>query len=63
MKSLEVALDNALSGLNHLEGQDRLAFANESKEWLADDVLKEKVCFSTSLMNNSGFNEEWLIFA
>ena len=37
MKSLEVALDHALARLNHLKGKDRLAFASEYKEWLADD--------------------------
>ena len=43
MKSLEVALDHALARLNDLEGKDRLAFASEYKEWLADHELKEKV--------------------
>ncbi len=46
MKSLEVALDHALARINELEGEDRLAFANEYKEWLADDELKERVWFS-----------------
>ncbi len=49
MKSLEVVLDHALARLNDLEGKDRLAFASEYKEWLADDKLKEKVWFSISL--------------
>jgi len=49
MKSLEVALDHALSRLNQLKGKDRLAFASEYKEWLADDELKEKVCFFVPL--------------
>ena len=49
MQSLKVALDNALARLNHLEGQDRIAFANEYKEWLADDVLTEQVWFSVAL--------------
>ena len=49
MKSLEVALDHALARLNDLEGKDRLAFASEYKEWLADDELKEKVWFSIPL--------------
>ena len=37
MKSLEVALDHAFSRLNQLKGKDKLAFASEYKEWLADD--------------------------
>tara|TARA_Y100001968_G_scaffold152517_1_gene139498 strand:- start:48 stop:230 length:183 start_codon:yes stop_codon:yes gene_type:complete len=49
MKSLEVALDHALARLNQLKGKDRLAFAREYKEWLADDELKEKVWFSVPL--------------
>ena len=49
MKSLEVALDHALARLNDLEGKDRLAFAIEYKEWLADHELKEKVWFSIPL--------------
>ena len=48
MKSLEVALDHALARLNHL-GKDRLSFASEYKEWLADDEFKERVWFSVSL--------------
>mgnify|MGYP001179876411 FL=1 len=51
MKSLEVALDHALARLNHLKGKDRLAFASEYKEWLADDELKERVWFSVPLKN------------
>ena len=58
MKSLEVALDHALARLNDLEGKDRLAFASEYKEWLADDELKEKVWFSIPLKKASGSNEE-----
>ena len=58
MKSLEVALDHALARLNDLEGKDRLAFAREYKEWLADDELKEKVWFSVPLKKTSGSNEE-----
>ena len=58
MKSLEVALDHALARLNQLEGKDRLAFANEYKEWLADDELKEKVWFSIPLKNASDMNED-----
>ena len=58
MKSLEVALDHALARLNDLEGKDRLAFASEYKEWLADDELKEKVWFSVPQKKTSGSNEE-----
>ena len=58
MKSLEVALDHALSRLNQLEGKDRLAFANEYKEWLADDELKEKVWFSIPLKDASDMNQD-----
>ena len=53
MKSLEVALDYALARLNQLKGKDRLAFASEYKEWLADDELKERVWFSVPLKNRS----------
>ena len=49
MKSLEVALDHALARLNQLKGKDRLAFASEYKEWLADDEFKERVWFSVPL--------------
>ncbi len=58
IKSLEVALDHALARLNDLEGKDRLAFASEYKEWLADDELKEKVWFSITLKKASGSNGE-----
>ena len=51
MKSLEVALDYALNRLNQLKGKDRLAFASEYKEWLADDEFKERVWFSIPLKN------------
>ena len=50
-KSLEVTLDHALVRLNQLKGKDRLAFASEYKEWLADDELKERVWFSVPLKN------------
>ncbi len=49
MKSLEVAKDDALTRLNQLKGKDRLAFASEYKEWLADDELKERVWCSAPL--------------
>ena len=58
MKSLEVALDHALARLNELEGKDRLAFAREYKEWLADDELKEKVWFSIPLKKAPDSNVE-----
>lgn len=58
MKSLEVALDHALSRLNDLDGKDRLAFASEYKEWLADYELKEKVWFSIPLKKTPESNEE-----
>ena len=60
MKSLEVVLDHALARLNELEGKDRLAFASEYKEWLADDELKEKVWFSIPFENSKDTNEDWL---
>ena len=53
MQSLRVALDNALARLNYLEGQDRIAFANEYKEWLADKVITEQVWFSVALKKKS----------
>ena len=53
MKSLEVALDYAIARLNQLKGKDRLAFASEYKEWLADDELKERVWFSVPLKKRS----------
>ncbi len=49
LKSLAVALDYALARLNNLKGKDRLAFASEYKEWLANDELKERVWFSVPL--------------
>ena len=49
MKSLEVALSHAFARLNQLEGEDRLAFANEYKEWLVDNEIKERVWFSIPL--------------
>ena len=58
MKSLEVALDYALVRLNELEGKDRLAFASEYKEWLADHKLKEKVWFSIPLKKAPDSNGE-----
>ena len=39
IKAIEVALDHALKRLNQLQGDDRIAFANEYKEWLADDEI------------------------
>ena len=45
MKSLELALDHELTQLKQLKGEDRLSFASEYKDWLADDYLKERVCF------------------
>ncbi len=48
--SLEVALDHALARLNDLEGKDRIAFANEYKEWLVDDEHNETVWFSIPLV-------------
>ena len=57
MKSLEVALDYALARLNELEGKDRLAFASEYKEWLAEEELKETVWFSIPMRKTSENNE------
>ena len=56
MKSLEVALDHAFARLNELEGKDRLAFASEYKEWLADDELKQRVWFSIPFQKRSERN-------
>jgi len=53
MKSLEVALDHAFVRLTQLEGKDRLAFASEYKEWLADAELKERVWFSIPMQKPS----------
>ena len=58
MKSIEVALNHALARLNDLEGKDRLAFASEYKEWLADNELKEKVWFSIPLKKSLDSNED-----
>ncbi len=52
MKSLEVVLDYAFSRINHLTGKDKDAFENEFKEWLADEILTEKVWFSVPLKKN-----------
>ncbi len=46
MKSVEIALDNALVRLQQLKGPDRLAFAKEYKEWLVDEEIKEQIWFS-----------------
>ena len=61
LKSLQVVLDHALARLNELEGKDRMAFAIEYKEWLADDELKEKVWFSIPLKKIPGTNQDWPI--
>ena len=50
-KSIEVALDHALSRLNSLEGEDRLALANGYKEWLSDTELPAKIWFSADIRN------------
>ncbi len=57
MKSLAVALENALARLDQLEGKDRHAFASEYKEWLADDQCKEQVWFSIPLNTLSNAEE------
>ena len=57
MKSVEIALENALARLQELEGLDRLAFANEYKEWLVDKKMKEQVWFSIALDNERGTND------
>tara|TARA_B100000029_G_scaffold488592_1_gene545328 strand:+ start:199 stop:396 length:198 start_codon:yes stop_codon:yes gene_type:complete len=57
MKSVEIALENALARLQELEGLDRLAFANEYKEWLVDKKMKEQVWFSIALDNERGRND------
>jgi len=48
LQSIEVALDYAFYRVDQLEGKDQLAFANEYKEWLSDEELKEQVWFSIS---------------
>ena len=58
MKSLQVVLNHALARLNDLDGKDRLAFAKEYKEWLADDELKEQVWFSIPLKKSSDSNQD-----
>jgi len=55
-KSIEVALEYVLLRLNELEGKNRLAFANEYKEWLVDDEMKERVWFSVPLRKISESN-------
>ena len=57
MKSVEIALENALARLQELEGLDRLAFANEYKEWLVDKKIKEQVWFSIALDNERNAND------
>ncbi len=57
MKSVEIAIDNALTRLQKLKGLDRLAFANEYKEWLVDEEIKEQVWFSISLDKKSEATE------
>ncbi len=48
LQSIEVALDYAFYRVDQLEAKDQLAFANEYKEWLSDEELKEQVWFSIS---------------
>ncbi len=57
MKSVEIAIDNALTRLQKLKGLDRLAFANEYKEWLVDEEIKEQVWFSIALDKKSEATE------
>ena len=49
MMSVEIALDHALTRLNEIDGEDRIALEHEYREWLADDKLKEKVWFSIDI--------------
>ena len=58
IKSLDVALDHALARMNDLEGKDKVAFANEYKEWLVDGEFKEKVWFSIPLKKAPDSNGE-----
>ena len=51
IRSLEVVLDYAISRLEKLEGNDKIALENEYKEWLVDEELKEQVWFSVPLEN------------
>ena len=57
MKSVEIAIDNALTRLQKLKGLDRLAFATEYKEWLVDKEIKEQVWFSIALDKKSEATE------
>ena len=57
MKSVEIAIDNALTRLQKLKGLDRLAFANEYKEWLVNEEIKEQVWFSIALDKKSEATE------
>ena len=45
MRSVEIALDHALSPLKQLKGLDKLAFENEYKEWLTVEEITEQVWF------------------
>ncbi len=53
MRSVGVAIDNALARLQELEGLDRIAFANEYKEWLVDKEITEQIWFSIALDQQS----------
>ena len=56
MRSVEIALDNAMARLQELEGLDRLAFEKEYKEWLVDKEIKEQVWFSIAHNKKSDLN-------
>ncbi len=58
IKSLQVALDNALTRINQLEGGDRDAFVSEYKEWLAVDQLKEQVWFSIPIKSIPDYKKD-----
>tara|TARA_Y100001968_G_C18777996_1_gene445328 strand:+ start:154 stop:354 length:201 start_codon:yes stop_codon:yes gene_type:complete len=57
MKSLEVAVDHALKRLSELEGKDKVAFASEYKEWIADTESKENVWFSIPFQGKPEIND------
>ncbi len=42
-ESINLAIDNAINRLQHLEGKNRWAVVNEYKEWIADITIKDEI--------------------
>ncbi len=42
-ESINLAIDNAISRLQYLEGKNRWAVVNEYKEWMSDIKIKDEI--------------------